>query len=355
MFLDNSENFDNHLLNDINPIIYNYNPMTDIQRKFINGIIRKLQPKKILEVGVLNGGSSTLILNAIKDIKNSKLYSIDYFNYSLDNIDKEVGWVVKEYSPDLMDKWELYKGGLVSDFIEKIGYDIELCFLDAAHRNPGELLDYLMVLPFLSKRAIVVLHDISLHIRGIEYYTNSILFSAIKGVKLYPKTEDNGKGIANIGAIILDDNINDFVFDVFNLITLPWSYFPTNRDIVSIIRLFDKYYEKDLVYILKKSFLFNKKNLNRRYISWSERKKDLEKISKIVSLIPIRNIREKIKNKMIEKKINSYNDLLEVTEKDMEVFNDLDLLLKTENLISEIDLYKKEGFNMDNNIQSILK
>lgn len=42
-----------------------------IQAYFINGIIRKLKPKKCLEIGVSNGGSSILILNAIKDIENS--------------------------------------------------------------------------------------------------------------------------------------------------------------------------------------------------------------------------------------------------------------------------------------------
>ena len=40
---------------------------------FINGIIRKYKPKKCLEIGVAAGGSSIIILNAIKDIKNSFL------------------------------------------------------------------------------------------------------------------------------------------------------------------------------------------------------------------------------------------------------------------------------------------
>ena len=52
------------------------------QAAFINGIIRKKKPKNCLEVGVAKGGSSILILNAIKDIPNSKLVSFDlYFKY----------------------------------------------------------------------------------------------------------------------------------------------------------------------------------------------------------------------------------------------------------------------------------
>ena len=51
--------------------------MSPNQYFFINGIIRKHRPQNCLEVGVAEGGSSILILNAIKDIKNSKLVSLD--------------------------------------------------------------------------------------------------------------------------------------------------------------------------------------------------------------------------------------------------------------------------------------
>ena len=44
---------------------------------FINGILRKIKPKKCLEIGVAKGGSTIVILNAIKDIKDSSLVSLD--------------------------------------------------------------------------------------------------------------------------------------------------------------------------------------------------------------------------------------------------------------------------------------
>ena len=44
---------------------------------FINGIIRKFKPKKCLEIGVARGGSSIIILNALKDISDSFLVSLD--------------------------------------------------------------------------------------------------------------------------------------------------------------------------------------------------------------------------------------------------------------------------------------
>jgi len=48
-----------------------------IESYSINGIIRKYKPKKCLEIGVGNGGSSIIILNTIKDIQNSFLISLD--------------------------------------------------------------------------------------------------------------------------------------------------------------------------------------------------------------------------------------------------------------------------------------
>ena len=76
------------------------------QREFINGIIRKYKPKKLVEIGVLLGGSSIIMLNSIKDIKDSKLYSIEL---------REQKWIGKcayEYFPNLINKWKLFKGDI---------------------------------------------------------------------------------------------------------------------------------------------------------------------------------------------------------------------------------------------------
>lgn len=49
---------------------------------FINGIIRKLKPKKCLEIGVARGGSSIIILNALQDISDSFLVSLDICSHT---------------------------------------------------------------------------------------------------------------------------------------------------------------------------------------------------------------------------------------------------------------------------------
>ena len=60
--------------------------------------------KNCLEIGVANGGSSILILNAIKDIKKSILVSLDLNDLMFRDSSKKTGYRVKEYFPKLARK-----------------------------------------------------------------------------------------------------------------------------------------------------------------------------------------------------------------------------------------------------------
>ena len=72
---------------------------------------------------------------------------------------KETGFIVKEKFPELINKWEINTGGLTCEFIEKIGNNIDLVYIDTVHVTPGEMLNWLEILPFLKEEAFVVLHD----------------------------------------------------------------------------------------------------------------------------------------------------------------------------------------------------
>ena len=104
------DQYENHIYNDIKIKLEgkNCSRMTRKHRMFLNGIIRKYRPKKSLEVGVFYGGSSVIILNALKDIKNSHLFSVDI---------KKNHWVgkcVNAYFPYLINKWTLFKGDIIA-------------------------------------------------------------------------------------------------------------------------------------------------------------------------------------------------------------------------------------------------
>jgi cephalosporin hydroxylase len=75
----------------------------------MNGIIRKFKPKKCLEIGVDKGGSAIIILNALKDINDSFLVSLDLISYNSKG-KYYIGENVKKYFPELTNIFGRCKG-----------------------------------------------------------------------------------------------------------------------------------------------------------------------------------------------------------------------------------------------------
>ena len=234
----------------------NCSRMWSNQREFLNGVVRKFRPKKIIELGVAEGGSSSIILNAINDIKNSHLYSIDLSTHHL------IGSCVKNLFPNLLNKWSLYTGYTASKFVEKIGGGIDMAFLDTSHFEPGEILDFLIILPFLNKGAVVVFHDIGNQItaskgkRHRREFAPYLIFNIIRGKKFLP----SGKGILtkDIGAIKLEKNQEKYINDYFRALGGQWEYLPEEKDIYIIKELFKKYYNKECLIMFEEAISFNR-------------------------------------------------------------------------------------------------
>ena len=173
----------------------------------------KFKPHKILEIGVRFGGSSIIILNAINNIKDAKLYSIELSS------EKTVGECVYKYFPQLNKNWHLFKGNIASKFMEKIGNNIDMAFIDTAHFEPGEILDFIISLPFLKEGAIVVFHDIGHQItQGYQRmeWAPYIIFNAIRGQKYLPSGNQILKH--DIGAIKMEKNQHKYYKDYFRLL-----------------------------------------------------------------------------------------------------------------------------------------
>lgn len=68
MKINKPEYYQNELVEEVDELIKDVSEMQKIERQFINGIIRQVKPKKILEVGVSSGSGTAIILNAIKDM-----------------------------------------------------------------------------------------------------------------------------------------------------------------------------------------------------------------------------------------------------------------------------------------------
>ena len=224
---------------------------------------KKKKPKKILELGVLYDGCSIIILNAIKDIKNSHLYSIDL------NSNEIIGSCVKNLFPNLLKKWTLFKGDVAAQFMDKIGKNIDLSMIDTSHFEPGEILDFIMILPFLKEEAIVIFHDIDHQIttskgKKMRYeWAPYLIFNIIRGEKYL----SSGYGILNkdIGAIKLEKNQNKFIHDYCRALGGQWEYFPDEGHIKTIKNFFRIHHDNFCFNVLEESIEFNRQFVKNNY------------------------------------------------------------------------------------------
>ena len=197
--------------------------------------------------------SRTVILNAINDMKNSKLYSIDL------NKKSSVGFCVNKYFPDLSKNWNLFTGNIASEYMEKIGYNIDMVLIDTAHFEPGEILDFLIILPFLREEAIVIIHDIANQIvksPNRNEWAPYIIYNALRGKKYLPQ----GKYILkqSIGAVQLEKNQKYYYKDYFRLLGGQWQYFPKEVYIKQLYTFFQKYYDEECLIIFEEAVNFNR-------------------------------------------------------------------------------------------------
>lgn len=200
---------------------------------FINGLIRKNNIKNCLEIGVANGGSAILILNAIKDRENSILVSLDLNNELYNNPKIKTGYRVKKFFPELAKNWKLYTGEQPHKFLVELNMKFDFLFLDSTHVSPGEILNFIESLPFLNENAIVVIHDLLWHFSTkstIKFYPSCIsLLPALQGDKVFLKGLNGG--ISNIGAAFLYSNQQKHFIDYFSLLLNFLEYMPKQKQI----------------------------------------------------------------------------------------------------------------------------
>jgi predicted O-methyltransferase YrrM len=234
---------------------FSKNEMSHKDRAFLNGIIRKTKPKTIVEIGVSAGGSTCVILNAIRDMENSKLYSFDYstiwYRDNGQDNGRKTGFLVNKIVPEYVSKWELYTGGVPCKYFDEHlpNEGVDICFIDTAHFNPGEHLNILEILPFMKKNGIIVYHDTAYHsLSNPNGTTNLVSINTLNGKRILLDSNQT-MGLPNIGAIILTENMETKLFSLFSNLSLPWYCNITDDDFVEMYKYFSKYYSNDLVRI----------------------------------------------------------------------------------------------------------
>lgn len=224
-----------------------YCEMTYKEHGFLCGLIKDKVPDKIVEVGVAGGGTTGVIMKCLDLVNPSaKMYSCDLNKMCYRRKDKPTGYQLEEIKDELTNynNHKFLLGKYLPQFIDQIGGNIDVCVLDTVHRMPGEILDFLTILPFLNDGAVCILHDTANNLLGKPYkdtYATKILLDCVYTEKYYDFQNEN----LNIGAFVVDHRTREYIANVFSSLSVTWAYEPSIRQLTTYRDVFKKYYDEE--------------------------------------------------------------------------------------------------------------
>lgn len=227
--------------------------MSDSERGFLCGLIREYRPKKIVEVGVAEGGTTAVMLNCIHEISlECEMYSVDLSERYWADPKKETGWILKkavQVYPKKIDlsRHHLLLGDVLPAHLDKIGKGIDFLVLDTTHWMPGEMLDFIAAFPYLDQDAIVVLHDVNLSFleRNPRTIATTVLFQSVVADKFL----NNQKFYPNIAAFKLNNDTGKYMCNVFAALMTIWSYLPDEKHLEEYQAITERYYPPEYMLI----------------------------------------------------------------------------------------------------------
>lgn len=211
--------------------------------QFLAGLIKRYRPSTLLEVGVSAGGSSALLLHALDKLGlESELVSVDLLERWNKDAGFATGWAAAKLYPDRKN-WQLHTGSFLPEIIETLNMEFDFCFLDTVHRLPGELLDYLVVLPFMREGGIIAMHDTAMYYWIENQVATRVLYDACVGKKIIPPQLT--KSDANLSAFQITDETYRHVENIFSALCMPWGQIIAPKQFHIYHEFFKKYYGEE--------------------------------------------------------------------------------------------------------------
>lgn len=242
--------------------------MSEFESAFVCGLIKEKKPKKILEIGVAAGGTTAIILQCVSMLDFAcEVISADLNEKFYRGDGRQTGFIAREFKEktNCSVKHRFILGKVIAETIDEIGGDIDLVVLDTVHCLPGELLDFIAILPYLAPNAYVILHDVAYHHYHVvkEGVATQVLLDTATGEKLVPMRtgEGDSKVMPNIAAIKINSDTSKYIGDVFRALTLPWNYLPGDNELKAYKGHYKKFYDKSKIECFDVAVELNKKLL----------------------------------------------------------------------------------------------
>jgi hypothetical protein len=145
-----------------------------------------------------------------------------------------------------------------------------LVYIDTVHTTPGEMFNFLEILPFLKEGAFIILHDIFMMYMNNRIYKQIVNFSNnqilcyIRGDIILPSYSDKMNVFSNnIGALKLHKNQKQYLLQYFLALGTQWQYWPTYRQLNVLKKYFKKYYEEKYIKIFEDAIEKNKQRFQK--------------------------------------------------------------------------------------------
>ena len=239
--------------------------MYEFDSAFLCGLLRESRPRKILEVGVADGGSTAVILQAMTDLGAPfSLHSVDIRTRAFRAPDLEIGYLGSRAAQELnaADSFFLHSGVILPQVIEDIGGEIDFLILDTAHTLPGETLDFLTAFPFLSPDAMVCLHDIRQNLKlppsSMNIATN-VLYHSVAAEKYLNTDETRQPDLCpNTGAFRCTEDTARYIGNVFGALTQNWFRMPGEDELHAYEAILRSNYQAEELWLYEKAVAMNR-------------------------------------------------------------------------------------------------
>lgn len=256
--------------------------MTPWESGFLMGLLNKKRPHKILEIGVAEGGTSVLIKKKLELFDNLEyqMYSIDLNEVLYRDREKKTGYQFTDACQKEIinrNRHQFLLGHYLPEVIDDIGGDIDFVVLDTVHCAPGELLDLLVVLPYMKEGGIVCFHDIALdhnNISRTNAYINKMLFdvvsSKVKYFNINGYDRDRASGFPNIGAFEVEKETINRTIDLFSCFSFPWQYMPGQAELDLYQQKYIRLYFEEENKLFCRAVSLNENSMKARKTQWEE-------------------------------------------------------------------------------------
>ncbi|MDY3908566.1 MAG: class I SAM-dependent methyltransferase [Eubacterium sp.] len=216
--------------------------MSKYESSILSGLIKKYCPQKIVELGVAEGATTCLIMKTLDSLgkmgdETFEVHSVDLNENLYYDAGKKTGYqYIKACESGFVNDSNHYFhiGQYLPEVIDEIGDGIDFIILDTVHKAPGELMDLLVCLPYLSPNAIIAFHD-TLYCYGIDTgdrarHINMLCFNVLRGKKYMNLEKQEDQGYASFGAVEINDDTLANVEDLFMLFCFPWFYLLSDKE-----------------------------------------------------------------------------------------------------------------------------